>query len=205
MLPGKVSPNAYLTYRLFMDRPSTQTDEQLTQRLRQGQAPALDELFRRYYVDLCRIANRFVQSESQAEDIIQELFVSLWEKRATLPELDSVGPYLRRSARNRSLNYLRDRKRLPVTDGEVPETIAAPAATAALENRELRTRITKAIDQLPERCRLVFTMSKIEDMTHREIAKSLDISTKTVENQMTRAYRYLREWLALVIALQWLI
>ena len=108
-------------------------------------AAALDELFRRHYVDLCRIANRFVRNESQAEDIVQELFVSLWEKRDTLPQLDSVAPYLRRSARNRSLNFLRDQKRLPVTDGEVPETLAAPSDTSGLERRELRARITGAI------------------------------------------------------------
>ncbi|MEO0731220.1 MAG: sigma-70 family RNA polymerase sigma factor, partial [Bacteroidota bacterium] len=72
-----------------------------------------------------------------------------------------------------------------------------------LETSELRQRIHRAIDRLPERCRLVFTMSKLEDMSHRDIADSLDISTKTVENQMTRAYRFLREWLA-VGGLYWL-
>ena len=184
-----------------MDKPQDQTDEALIAGLTAGRPAALDELFRRHYADLCRIANRFVRDEAQAEDIIQELFVSLWEKRATLPELESVGPYLRRSARNRSLNFLRDSKRIPVTDAEVPERTAAPAVVGNLEGAELRARITRAIDQLPERCRLVFTMSKLEDMSHRDIARSLDISTKTVENQMTRAYRYLREWLALLVLL----
>ena len=184
-----------------MSKPKPETDQQLFTRLRAGEAPALDELFRRYYTDLCRVALRFVNNEQEAEDIVQELFVSIWEKREKQrDDLESVGPYLRRATRNRSLNFLRDRKRIPVDDGEVPLTIATPdQADDALERDELRQQIHGAIDSLPERCRLVFVMSKIEDMSHKEIAGALDISPKTVENQMTRAYRYLRQWLGLVM------
>ncbi|MEL7161048.1 MAG: RNA polymerase sigma-70 factor [Bacteroidota bacterium] len=183
-----------------MAQPNSENDQQLITRLRTGDAAALDELFRRHYVDLCRVANRFVRNETEAEDIIQELFASLWEKRDGLPrDLTAVGSYLRRSARNRSLNFLRDRKRIPVTDGELPDNVPAAGAADGLEASELRQRIHRAIDRLPERCRLVFTMSKLEDMSHRDIAESLDISTKTVENQMTRAYRFLRQWLSLAL------
>ena len=83
--------------------------------------------------------------------------------------------------------------------------MAAPPAATTLETTELKERINRAISRLPERCRLVFTMSKVEDMSHREIAESLDISTKTVENQMTRAYRHLRQWLAVLTLIQTLI
>ncbi|TXF85694.1 RNA polymerase sigma-70 factor [Neolewinella aurantiaca] len=178
-----------------------ETDQELFTRLRLGEAAALDELFRRYYADLCRVAMRFVNNEQEAEDIIQELFVSIWEKRASQrKDLSAIGSYLRRAARNRSLNYLRDRKRIPVDDGEVPTTIAAlDKADDLLEQSELRGRIDAAIDALPERCRLVFVMSKIEEMSHKEIAGALDISPKTVENQMTRAYRFLREWLVILL------
>jgi RNA polymerase sigma-70 factor (ECF subfamily) len=184
-----------------MSRSSPETDQQLFTRLRAGEATALDELFRRHYADLCRVALRFVNNEQEAEDIVQELFVSIWEKRTTQrDDLVSVGPYLRRATRNRSLNFLRDRKRIPVDDGEVPITIPTPnQADFGLEQDELRDQIHGAIDALPERCRLVFVMSKVEDMTHKEIAAALDISPKTVENQMTRAYRYLRQWLSLLL------
>lgn len=184
-----------------MSMSKLETDQELFTRLRTGEATALDELFRRHYANLCRVALRFVNNEQEAEDIVQELFVSIWEKREKQrDDLESVGPYLRRATRNRSLNYLRDRKRIPVDDGEVPMTIPTPdQADAALEQEELRQQIHGAIDSLPERCRLVFVMSKIEDMSHKEIASSLDISQKTVENQMTRAYRYLRQLLGLVL------
>ena len=165
--------------------------------LRSGDPAALDELFRRHYADLCRTALRFLGDEAHSEDVVQEFFAHLWEKRENLPaELTAVPSYLRRSVRNRSLNALRDRGRIPVTDGEIPETVAAPDATSELETSELRRRIHRAIDQLPERCRLVFVMSKLEDMSNREIADQLEITPKTVENQMTRAYKFLRGWLS---------
>lgn len=183
-----------------MGNMAVASDQDLIIRLRAGESTALDELFRRYYVDLCRRALRFVNDEQEAEDIVQNLFVALWEKRADQGNLDAVGPYLRRAVRNRSLNYLRDRKRIPVDDGEIPETIADQNfADDDLTQDELRDRIHTAIDALPARCRLVFVMSKLEEMSHKEIAEALDISPKTVENQMTRAYRFLREWLSLIL------
>ncbi|MFT5999023.1 MAG: RNA polymerase sigma-70 factor (family 1) [Neolewinella sp.] len=184
-----------------MGKMALVTDQDLFIQLRAGESTALDELFRRYYVDLCRTAVRFVNDEQEAEDIVQNLFVSLWEKRAgDMDELGAVAPYLRRAVRNRSLNYLRDRKRIPVDDTEVPETLAAKElADDELTQDELRDRIHKAIDTLPERCRLVFVMNKLEEMSHKEIAEALEISPKTVENQMTRAYRFLRKWLSLML------
>ncbi len=179
-----------------------ETDQQLILRLRRGDADALDELFRRHYTPLCQTANRLLRNEQESEDLIQDFFVSLWEKRENLPpDLAAVGPYLRRAARNRCLNFLRDRKRLPLDDGELPEHLPAAEPATSLEHRELEQRIQRAIDLLPERCRLVFVMSRFEEMSHKEIAASLDISPKTVENQMTRAYRFLREWLALLVLL----
>lgn len=183
-----------------MQRPPTYTeatDADLILSLRRGEAPALDELFRRYYVGLCRMALRYLTDRARCEDVVQDFFVSLWERRESLPDdLNAVDAYLRRGVRNRCLNAIRDRGRVPVDEGEVPETYAAPSATAELENAELKARIHAAIDRLPDRCRLVFTMSKIEDMSNREIADALDLSQKTVENQMTRAYKYLRQYLA---------
>ncbi len=186
-----------------MRNPSSATDTELFVRLRQGESVALDELFRRHYVNLCRVAVRLVRDGAAAEDIVQEVFTRLWTKRSKLPDdTQAVSPYLRRAVRNRSLNYLRDRKRIPVDDGELPEA-ADPAgqATSRLEQEELRVRINTAINRLPERCRLVFVMSKMEEMSQREIADQLDISVKTVENQMTRAYKFLREYLVILCCL----
>ncbi|NJB85262.1 RNA polymerase sigma-70 factor (ECF subfamily) [Lewinella marina] len=185
-----------------MATTTSATDTELFDALRQGKSAALDELFRRHYMDLCRTAVRFVRDEAAAEDIVQEMFTSLWTKRDRLPaDTQAVAPYLRRSVRNRSLNFLRDRKRIPVDDGELPDLTADATQQPglAMERAEAQARITRAIDRLPERCRLVFVMSKVENMSHREISEGLDISVKTVENQMTRAYKFLREWLAVLL------
>ena len=187
-----------------MSLTSSATDIELFAALRQGETTALDELFRRYYAELCRTSLRFVSDNSAAEDVVQEFFVSLWSRRERLPtDPQSVEAYLRRAIRNRSLNYLRDRNRIPVDDGELPmsQPDISQHPQEKMETAETRQRIDAAIDRLPERCRLVFVMSKLEDMSHREIAEGLDISVKTVENQMTRAYKYLREWLALFLLL----
>ena len=176
-------------------------DTALFHALRQGEPAALDGLFRRHYVGLCRAAAGLVTDPTAAEDIVQETFAGLWTRRAALPDrLDSVGAYLRRSVRNRSLNYLRDRKRLPLTDQVPPDTpSAADLPGSAMEEAEQRQRITAAIDRLPERCRLVFVMCKVEELPQRQVAEELGISVKTVENQMTRAYAYLRQWLTALI------
>lgn len=182
--------------------PPPATDEQLYARLRGGEAAALNELFRRHYVALVRRALRLVADTAAAEDIVQDLFVHLWDRRATLGELSGgLAAYLNRAVRNRSLNYLRDRNRIPVDDAELPRGLAAltTAPDAGLERADLSRRINGAIGRLPERCRLIFVMSKFEDMSRADIAERLAISPKTVENQMTRAYRFLREWLALFL------
>lgn len=178
--------------------PSSETV--LFNRLRKGDAEAFDAIFRLFYADLVVTANRFLRNQEEAEDLVQDLFFKLWNNRKGLPEnIGSVKGYLHRSARNRSLNVLRDQKRIPVDDAEIsPHLPAAGLPSDGLTQDDLRQRINRAIDQLPERCRLVFTMSKLEGMSQREIAESLDISVKTVENQMTRAYRFLRRWLALL-------
>ncbi len=187
-----------------MAASSSATDTELFDALREGEPAALDELFRRYYVELCRTAVRFVSDESASEDIVQEFFAAMWSRHDRLPaETQSVSAYLRRSVRNRSLNYLRDRKRIPVDEGDIPDATPdlGQQPLAALEHAETQQRIERAIDRLPERCRLIFVMSKVEEMSHREIAEGLDISVKTVENQMTRAYKFLRQWLAVLVLL----
>lgn len=181
-----------------MNEPPHIDDTELLRQLRAGDESGLDGLFRRHYQDLCLRSLRIVGEHKDAEDVVQEFFVNLWNKRSVLPEIDHVAAYLRRSIRNRSLNYLRDQKRVPSgAEEDLPMLTTRFNATGeALEAEELRARINRAIDTLPERCRLVFVLSRFEGLKQREIAEQLKISTKTVENQMSRAYRFLREVLS---------
>lgn len=170
------------------------TDSELQLMLQQGKEAALEYLFRTHYADMCRAANRILRDPRAAEDLSQEVFYELWRRRDKLSIQSSLAAYLRRAVVNRSLNYLRD-QRLPLAEmEEMPDMATRPGLTSeGLEQAELRERIRLAIDQLPERCRLVFVLNRFEELSNREIAERLSISVKTVENQMTRALKMLRE------------
>ena len=178
------------------------SDLELLEKLRMGKSEALDALFRRYYVSCCQTAERILRDSSAAEDIVQDLFLWLWTKRATLPLIDEPRAYLLRATRNRSLNWLRDRAKIPSADGDMPEIPSREQQPIKqLELAELKARIDAAIDSLPERCRLVYVLCRLEGMPRNEVAERLNISLKTVENQMTRAYRYLRDYLSFALLL----
>lgn len=140
---------------------------------------------------------RILPDSGLAEDLVQEVFLELWRKRSGIQIQISFRAYLRRAAVNKTLNYLRD-QRLPISDEEfMPFQLASstPQADETLETSELKEEIDRAISALPERCRQVFVLSRFEELSAKEIADLLDISPKTVENQMTKALKSLREWL----------
>lgn len=163
----------------------------------------MELFFRRHYADMCRAALRILRDSNLAEDLAQEVFYELWRNRQKLRIEGTAGAYLRRATVNRSLNYLRDR-RLPLSDSvpaELPLPSALPGAQKQLEQAELELEIQRAIDRLPDRCRTVFVLNRFEELSNKEIAQQLDISVKTVENQMTRALRLLRQHLSHLLSL----
>ncbi len=170
------------------------TDAVLIKMLADNSDEAVDAIFRRHYASLCLAANRVLRDKNKSEDLVQDVFFELWKKRGTLQIHSSLGAYLKRATLNKALNYIRDEK--IKSSGEEPLQILKSYqadAQGQLEIQELQKRIDQAINQLPERCRLVFSLSRFEAMTYREIAEELDISIKTVENQITKALRLLRE------------
>lgn len=171
----------------------------MAERIARGDESALAELFHQHYSSLCRTAFRILGTKQQhsVEDVVQEVFLTLWRRREQLAVQDSMAAYLHRAVVNRSLNFLRDRKILP-TEAPTDESLDADLSDALeqLEAAELETAISQAIDGLPERTRLVFVLSRFELLSQREIAERMSISTKTVENQMSRALRLLRQSLS---------
>ena len=128
------------------------------------------------------------------EDLAQEVFYELWRKKDHLVIRTSYVAYLRRAAINKALNYLRDQK-IKLDDSTVVSQIklSAPLSDEKLEAAELQKVIDSIVDQLPERCRLVFVLSRFEQMSYKEIAQEMGISTKTVENQISKALKLLKE------------
>jgi len=172
-------------------------EENLLALLAQDSERAMELIFRQYYIFVCRSITRILPNGHIAEDLAQDVFHDLWKKRDTLVIKSSLTAYLRRAAVNKTLNFIRDRK-IKWDDEPALETMtsAVPNARQNLEEQELRKLIDRTIDGLPERCRLVFTLSRFEEMTYQEIANELGISIKTVENQMSKALRILKTVLA---------
>lgn len=174
-----------------MTNPS---EEAVLAALNKGEEWALDSLFRAHYAYLCQAVFRVIGDRGLAEDLVQEVFYELWRKRASLRITQSVRAYLKRAAVNRTLNYIRDQRLLVDDESAMPFDLAStqPGAIQQLEAEELQLKIEAAIEALPDRCRMVFGLSRFEEMSNKEIASHLEISVKTVENQMTKALRLLR-------------
>ncbi len=179
----------------MLDKPK-HTDEDLLQLLQSNSETAIDLIFRAYFEEICRAVYRIIPDTNLVEDLAQDVFFELWKKRETLVIKTSIRAYLRRAARNKALNYIRDQKIKFEEEEKAPNLKSTePDAQKVLEIEELQEKIDAAIDSLPERCRVVFTLSRFENMSYQEIADALSISIKTVENQISKALKLLRNTL----------
>ncbi len=169
-------------------------DDKIISLLATGDQRAIDMLFDRYYSYLCNVVYRVINDSDYAEDVVQEIFMDIWKKREGINIQISLRAYLRRAAVNRALNFLR-KKRMKFDETEdAVVSIASPDVDGQgeMERDELEKRIHDCIEALPPKCKMVFSMSRFEDMSYREISEALDISIKTVENQISKALKILR-------------
>ena len=158
----------------------------------------LELLFRSHFDGLCRFAVDYVKDQEAAREIVQEVFVGLWERRATIDLSRPVKSYLSTSVRNRCLNHLRDNRKFSGGLLELEELAGADGYEPhdRLSEADLGGRIDTAIGELPDRCREVFTLSRHGNLRYQEIADQLGISVKTVETQMSKALSHMRIRLA---------
>jgi len=153
----------------------------------------VEVLFKEHFEPLCRMATKFIHDFEASKDIVHEVFVSFWQKFDSLPSDSQYKSYLYTAVRNKSFNYLRDaKKHLNIVD---VEEVKAPDTEQSMEVKELAVEIDFALTLLPEKCREVFELSRFENMKYAQIATHLNISIKTVEGQMSKALRILREHL----------
>lgn len=155
--------------------------------------------FLKHYPRLCCIAYGYVSDRDDSEDIVQDLFVSVWDKELDdMPETEFAA-YITAAVRNRCISFLRKRccdivpidSRQATTAGLADEDVKADEEEMTAEQR-----LEAALSTLPPRCRDIFLMAKLHGMKYREIALSLSLSEKTVENQMTKAMKLLRRYVA---------
>jgi len=165
--------------------------------LKEGDITAFEMFFKTYYQPLCNYAYTFIQDRDEAEEIVQSAFLSVWEKRDTLDIKTSLKSYLYTMVRNTSLNVIKHEKIKQKYVGEAMaiEDRSHEGVAQAVLSSELEDRIQMAMEVLPEQCRLVFKLSRFEELKYAEIAEQLDISIKTVENHMGKALKIMREQL----------
>lgn len=180
-----------------MNTLTPEEEKVLLQRIKKNDNAAFRQLFDAYYKYLTVTAYRYLHEGEKAKDMAQDAFVELWNRRETLTITSGVKAYLRQAVVNKCLNYIKREKRLDFSENAMlPETPTTPEAMDNLEYEDTRKTIQDAIDTLPERCRIIFCMSRFDEKSHKEIAADLGISTKTIENQITRALKTLRSVLS---------
>lgn len=169
--------------------------------IRRGDKRAFEILFKKYYLSLTRFAWRYVKSKAISEDLVQELFTSLWEKREELNVNGSMRPYLYKSVRNLSLNHLKHQKVQNRYDSKWMDLKEFPEIQFEEKYREqqIRDAITKAVEELPTRSKMTYKLHRYDGLKYEEIAEVMGISVKTVESQMTRTLKILREQLAYLL------
>lgn len=154
---------------------------------------AFHKLFNEYYSSLCRFATSYIGNPNNAEDIVQQIFVNLWEKGFEIDPNKTIKTYLFTSVKNRCLNYIRDTKKYRSYYLDIEAELEIPVSEKdVFSEAELNEQLKKAINKLPEKCREIFMLCRFEDMKYKEIAQKLDISEKTVEAQMSKALKIMR-------------
>jgi RNA polymerase sigma-70 factor (ECF subfamily) len=176
---------------------------------RQLDEQTLKSLFRDHFNGLCRFAAGYVKDDEAAREIVQDSFVSLWEKRDVIDLSKPVKTYLSTTVRNKCLNYLRDHKKfsndLLALENLSHETVYDQSDR--LVESDIRIQIATAIEELPEKRREIFKLSRYQNLKYQQIADHLQISVKTVETQMSKALEHMRirlaEYLPIVIFLMY--
>lgn len=172
-------------------------DKEIAVALRAGNENVFEQMFRLHYQRLCNYAAGILNDMDEAEEVVQQMFLHIWEKRSEIEISLSLKSYLYRAVHNTCLNRLKQNKvRKLYADEQLQNTDEASEHTShTILKTELEKQIHKAINTLPEQCRIVFKLSRIEEMKYAEIATHLGISIKTVENHMGKALKLMREQL----------
>ncbi len=159
-----------------------------------------ETIFKRYYKELFRFAFSYVRDSTIAEEMSQEVFLYMWDKRKKIEIQTTLKTYLYSAVKNKCLNYIKlelPKQRAMSDVSEVMLSVSEERKDEG-ENEILKKHIQSAIDGLPKKCRQIFLLSRNAGMTYEEIAEELDLSKKTVENQMGIALKKLRESLETV-------
>lgn len=171
-------------------------EKALLQLVAEGDELAFTQLFNSYWNTVYAQALAYLKSVSLAQDIVQEVFLKIWNKRTALPGIERIDSYIFIMARNEIISQLR--KKLPMgaeseLPGQAPELVMQPDKQLAF--RQQHQLLAKAVELLPPQRKLVFTLNRYEGMSYEEIAQQLGISRETVKGHMVKALAFVRTYL----------
>jgi RNA polymerase sigma-70 factor, ECF subfamily len=173
-------------------------DTDIIGRIRQGDVRQFESLFRSSYISLVRYAKTLVKDQDTAEEIVQDLFCTIWKEREKIRIESSLNGYLFRAVHNRCLHLinhnrvvLKHAEEMSLQQEESPES-----PSDILNYKELQAKIASILERLPERCGQIFYLNRFEGLKYNEIAKKLSVSVKTVEANMGRALKEFRKELS---------
>ncbi len=173
-----------------------------SQEIKKLDKESFEILFKDNFKPLVAFANKYVNDINASKDIVHDVFMRLWERKKLLDLNKSPKSYLYTSVNNRSLNFIRDNKK--INQNKVSfENIDAGISNDFSDNtvaNDIEFKINQTLDKLPKKCKKVFMMSRYEDLKYKQIAKKLDISVKTVESHISKALKELRKSLSKYVA-----
>jgi RNA polymerase sigma-70 factor, ECF subfamily len=182
-------------------------DSDILMAIRQGNERVYEGVFRKHYQALCNYACGILKDMDDAEEVVQSIFLKFWEQREGIEISVSLKSYLYRAVHNTCLNRLKHLKIQETYRQYVGDYLEETydSATEILDKVELENRIADALEKLPEQCRLIFKMSRFEELKYQEIADKLGLSIKTIENQIGKALKIMRMELADYLPVMFLI
>jgi len=160
--------------------------------LKKSDRAVVREIFLRYHAVLCRVSFRIVNDKEEAKDVVQEVFIKVWQHRESLNIEFSLEAYLRRAVVNTSLNRMESRRKFTNDSLESVFVNQGEPSADPSDEKELSAQLDQALEKLPVRTKAVFTLIRFEDMSYREVAEVLGISMKAVEKEMMKALKLLR-------------
>lgn len=173
---------------------SNRKDSRLLNQLQKGNKEAFNAIFEKYWDRLYIYAFKIYNDENICEDIIQEVFINLWENNKNY-QIENLEAYLFRSVKNRIANHIRDLKFTELHEEVINSIYLFNIPSEELEYNDLKSGIFGRIEALPPRCKQIFLLSRCENYTNLEIAELLKISKRTVETQISNAIKLIRSYL----------
>lgn len=172
------------------------TDKELLDLIKEGDDTAFSEIYKRYWKEMYHNACKIMQDEDVAQDIVQEVFISLWNRRAEL-NVQHVKSYMLQSSRFAVLKAIRNQKTDEQFYTRLRQITTELIDEQPLLFKEQQIILDQLISELPDDCQETFRMSREEQLTYKQIAQKLDVSEKTIEKRITKSLKFLRENLSL--------